>query len=418
MLTDTRIRTAKPGKTAQKLTDGGGLYIEVRPTGAKLWRYRYRIGAKENVYALGEYAKAADRETAKDAAARRAGGRFTLSEARAERDRCRDLVKQGTHPAHERQLESLKRQHEGANTFEAVFREYLNQNAAHWTPATFKQRETLLQRDVFKPILRLPIRDVTSAQILTILRYFEKKAPSFAVLAQQVMGATFRLAISTLRAEADPSAPLKGAIKVAPTQHKTPLESKEIPGFFAALDEFPSFTTRTALELIWLTLVRTNELLKAKKPEFDLDAALWKIPGDRMKRRTITAHFIPLPRQAVALLQRLMAATGNSEYLIPNRNDPKKHASPTILNKACHGMGYGGKFSPHGIRTTGSTMLNEMGYNGDWIERQLAHHDRNETRASYNGAKYLDQRRKMMQDWADFLDALRGGANVIPLRAA
>lgn len=417
MLTDTRIRNAKAAKVPQKLTDAGGLYIEIRPTGAKLWRYRYRIAGKENVYALGEYAKAPDGEAGKEAEARKAGGRFTLTEARAERERCRGLVKQGTHPAHNRQLEAIKRQHEGANTFEAVALEWLEQNAAYWSARTQQQRKRLFEREIFPHIGKYPIRQVTPAQVLAILKRLETDAPSFAVLAQQIIGATFRLAISTLRAEGDPVAPLKGAIKTPPTQHRTPLESGDIPDFFEKLEGYPSFTTRAALKLVWFTLVRSNEALKAKWTEFDLDAGLWKIPGERMKKRTIAAHVVPLPTQAVDLLRRLHAVTGESDYLFPNRNSNLKPPSVTLLNKACHGMGFAGKFSPHGIRTTGSTMLNEMGFNGDWIERQLAHHDRNETRASYNGAKYLDQRRAMMQTWVDHIAELCSGSKVVPIKA-
>lgn len=417
MLTDTRIRNAKAAKVPQKLTDAGGLYIEIRPTGAKLWRYRYRIAGRENVYAMGEYAKAPDGETSKEAEARKAGGRFTLIEARAERERCRGLVKQGTHPAHDRQLEAIKRQHEGANTFETVAREWLAQNAPHWNDRTMHQRKNLLEREIFPHIGKYPVRQITSAQILAILKRLEAVTPSFAVMAQQAIGATFRLAISTLRADSDPVAPLKGAIKTPPTQHRTPLESGGIPDFFKKLEKYPGFTTRAALKLVWFTLVRSNEALKAKWAEFDLDSALWKIPGERMKKRTMAAHIVPLPTQAVELLRRLHAVTGDSDYLFPNRNSNLRPPSVTLLNKACHSMGFAGKFSPHGIRSTGSTMLNEMGFNGDWIERQLAHHDRNETRASYNGAKYLDQRREMMQTWADHIAALCSGSKVVPIRA-
>jgi integrase len=417
MLTDTRIRNARKEKQPRKLTDSGGLYVEIRPTGAKLWRYRYRITGKENLYALGEYAQAPSVETRKEAEARRAGGLFTLTEARAERERCRGLVKQGIHPAQQRRLEAIKRQHEGANTFAAVAREWISSNAAHWRARTRTQRERLLEREVFPHIGSLPIRQVTPAHVLAILKRLEKEAPSFAVLAQQAIGATFRLAVSTLRAEADPVAPLRGSVKTPPTQHKTPLEAKEIPGFFRALADYTgSFQTKAALRLVWLTLTRTNETLRAKWSEFDLDEAKWEIPGERMKKRTIRPHVIPLPTQAVDQLRRLHVITGDSEYLFPNRSSNKRPAAVTLLNKAVSSMGYAGKFSPHAIRTTGSTALNEMGFNGDWIERQLAHHDRNETRASYNGAKYLEQRSEMMQSWADYLDALCAGRKVVSIK--
>jgi integrase len=428
MLTDTRIRNTKAGKTPKKLTDSGGLYIEVRPTGAKLWRYRYRYvtgldadGKKiwtENLYALGEFCKAPEGEKPRDAEARRLGRLFTLGEARTERERCRGLVKQGIHPAQERRLADIKRQHEAANTFEAVAREWLEQNKRHWTARVYEQRKRLLEREVFPEVGSLPIRNVTPAHLLAILKRLEQSAPSFAILARQAMAATFRLAISTLRAESDPVAPLADAIKAPPTQHKTPLEAKEIPGFFKKLEEYSgAFPTKAAVRLVWLTLVRTNEAVKAKWAEFDLDNAVWQIPGERMKKRSIRPHVVPLPSQAVEVLTRLKAVTGDGEYLFPNRSDHRRPAAVTLLNKAVSSMGYTGKFSPHAIRTTGSTALNEMGFNGDWVERQLGHHERNESRASYNGAKYLDQRRDMMQTWADHIDALCKGGKVVPIRA-
>lgn len=416
MLTDTQIRNVKKAKAPQKMTDAGGLYVEIRPTGSKLWRYRYRIAGKENVYALGEYAKAAEGETAQEAEARKAGGLYTLTEARAERARCRGLVKQGIHPAHDRQLEAIRRQHEGANTFKAVALEWLEQNAAHWTGRTKQQRKRLFEREIFPHIGKYPIRQVTPAQVLAILKRLEKEAPSFAVLAQQIIGATFRLAISTLRAEANPVAPLKGSIKTPPTQHSSPLEAGDISNFFLKLEAYRSIKTRAALKLVWFTLVRSNEALKAKWAEFDLDAGLWKIPGERMKKRTIAAHVVPLPTQAVTMLRQLHEVTGEGDYLFPNRFSNHKPPSVTLLHKAFDLLGFGGRFSPHSIRATGSTMLNEMGFNSDWIERQLAHHDRNETRTSYNGAKYLEQRLDMMQTWANHIEALCSGAQVIPIK--
>lgn len=417
MLTDTRIRNAKAAKRPYKLTDSAGLHLEVRPNGAKLLRYRYRIAGRENLYAMGEYAQAPDGETRKEGEVRRAGGRFTLTEARAERERCRGLVKQGIHPAQQRKLQTIQRQYEGANTFAAVAREWIEQNAKHWTKQTRTQRERILEREVFPTIGALPLKGenkVTSAHILPILK---RLAPSVATIAQQAISATFRLAIATLRAESDPVAPLRGAVKAPPTKHKTPLDAKQIPGFFKALDGYTgSFQTKAALRLVWWTLTRTKETLQSEWSEFDLDGATWEIPGERMKKRTMRPHVVPLPSQAVDLLRGLHAFTGDSDYVFPNRSSNRKPAAVTLLNKAVSSMGYAGKFSPHAIRTTGSTALNEMGFNGDWVERQLAHSDRNETRASYNGAKYLDQRREMMQAWADYLDALCAGRKVIPFK--
>lgn len=414
MLTDTRIRNAKVATKPYKLTDGAGLYIEVRLTGAKLWRYRYRIAGKENVFALGEYAKAPEIEIRKEAETRRAGGRFTLAEARAERDRCRGLVKQGVHPAHERKLIVIQRQHEGVNTFEAIAREWLEQKAPHWTIRTKTQRERLFKREVFPNIGSLPIRHVTPAHVLAILKRLEREAPSFAKLAQQAIGATFRLAVSTLRAESDPTPALRGAIETPPTRHKTPLQGHEIAEFFKRLENYPSFNTKAALRLAWLTLARTNEVLGAKWSEFDLGKADWRIPAERMKMRQ--AHVVPLSRQSIELLTKLCAVTGDGEYLFPNRSNRRKSAAITLLNKAVSSMGYAGTFSPHSIRTTGSTLLNELGFRADLIERTLAHAERNKTRASYNQAELLPERKLLMQAWADHLEAISSSGKVHAIR--
>ena len=398
-LTDTAIRNAKKRTVPYKLKDSRGLYIEVRPTGSKLWRWRYRFNGKETMLALGEYPD------------------VRLDAARDARDAARKLVKAGIHPAQQKKLDAIKRQYEGVNTFAAIAGEWLEKNTEHWTPRTKQQRQRLLEREVFPHIGKLPIKQVNPAQVLSILRGLEKRAPSFAVLAQQAISATFRHAIGTLRAESDPIPALRDAIKIPPTKHKIPLTEAEIPAFFKALDSYPGgVLTKAALRMLWWTLTRTNELLGAKWAEFDLEKAEWRIPGERMKKRTINTHVLPLPPQAVDLLKALHGITGNSEYVFPSRSSLSKPVSLTILWKAVASMGYAGKFSPHAIRTTGSTILNEQGFNSDWIERQLAHHDRNETRASYNGAKYLDGRRKMMQAWADYLDALANGAKVLPIR--
>lgn len=415
MITDTRIRNAKPAKSPYKLTDSGGLLVEIRPTGAKLWRYRYRIAGKENLYALGEYAQPPRHETPQEAGTRRAGGKFTLAEARGERDRCRGLVKQGIHPAQQRRLEAIRRTHEGAATFEAVAREWIEQNAAHWTPKSKAQREALLDRKIFPRIGTLPARQITPAHVLAILKGIEATSPQSAILARQTIGAVMRLAVSTLRAEADPTQPLSGAIKAPPTEHKTPLKHDEITAFFRALDSASgTVQTKAAMRLLWLTLARTGELLGARWQEFALERALWTVPAERMKKRT--EHLVPLPSQAVEILRSLRAFTGQGEFVFPNRSSLGKPTSVGVLWKAVERMGFAGKFSPHAIRTTGSTMLNEQGFPGDWIERQLAHVERNKTRAAYHRAAYLEQRRKMMQQWADQLDALCNGANVTPIR--
>jgi integrase len=384
-LADTRVRNAKPQEKPYKLADDGGLYVEVKPTGAKLWRYRYRIAGKENVFAIGKYPA------------------VTLAEARSTRDDARKLVKQGIHPAHQRKLERLRRVAEHADTFEAIAREWLTHNAARWTARSRLQRQRLLERDVFPWIGSMPVRQVLAAHILQVLRKTELRAPAMAVLARQCIGAIFGYAVSTLRAEIDPTITLRGALRPRTTEHKRPFTRADIPTFFSALEDYPgTFPNKVAIRLAWLTLARSVEVLTAKWNEFDLEHALWRIPAERMKMRE--PHTIPLSRQAVELLQRLHGVTVSSEYLFPCRTNWHKPVSPGVIRKAFDSMGYAERFTPHAIRVTGSTILNEMGFPADWIERQLAHQERNKVRASYNRAEYLAERREMMQVWADLLD--------------
>jgi len=395
-LTDTRVRNSGPKEKPYKLTDGGGLYLEVKPTGSKLWRLRYRLVGKENLFAIGPYPEVG------------------LAEARAERDRAKKLIKDGVHPSHQRKLDNVRKRHAHANTFEAVAQEWLERNKDKWTHKTYQQRERALSDDVYPHIGALPIRQVTPAVVLDIIQRVEKRAPTMAVIVNQAIGAISRYAVATLRADSDPTQPLRGALKPYQTEHHKPLARAEIPAFLEALERYPGYySNKSALRLMFLTLLRSTEILGSKWSEIDLEAAKWVIPAERMKMRT--AHTVPLSRQAVDEIRRLHVVTGHGEYLFPNRSNFKRPVSKGVLWKMVASMGYEGKFSPHGIRATGSTILNEMGYRPDVIEHQLAHKERNKVRASYNRAEYLDERRIMMQAWADYLDSLAEGANVVPL---
>ena len=398
-LTDARIRSTKPGATPGKLTDGAGLYLEVRPSGAKLWRYRYRIAGKENVYAVGPYPQ------------------IPLMEARTERDKARALVKQGIHPAHTRKgLVSLQVAENG-NTFEAIAREWIEQRRSKWSAYYLKQVENTLAVDAYPYIGGLPMRSIGAAHLLEIIKRAEKRgAATVAILLRQWMSAIFRYAVATLRADADPAAALKGAIHRPKVQHSKPLTRKQIPDFLKALETFGGYRTTTiAMRLLMLTFVRTVELRAAEWTEFDLDGAEWRIPAERMKMRE--PHTVPLSSQAVELLRELHTLTGGQKILFPNYRRPKACMTGTTLNRAIERMGYGGKFSGHGFRATASTMLNEMGYRSDLIERQLAHAERSKVRASYNQAEYMPERIAMMQAWADLIDQMaKAESNVTPIK--
>jgi len=399
-LTDIAIRRAKPEAKAYKMADSGGLYIEVRPTGSKLWRYRYRISGKENVYALGEYP------------------RVSLSDARIARDEARGLVKQGIHPAHVRQAEKLQNITAGGNTFQVIAAEYAEQKSRTWSPRYANQFDRAMKANVYPYIGKLPIKQVTSQHILEIMRRMDKSgAPTYAILIRQWCSAVFRFAASTMRADTDPAAALKGAVERPEVTHARALSPAEISEYLEKLKKFGgNRTTAIALELLLLTFVRTAEIRRAEWSEFDLDGGLWKIPGGKMKKRRI--HVVPLSTQALERIQELKVITGGGQWLFPNTRRPRDVMSATTINRALEYMGYAtGQVTGHDFRATASTRLYEMGYPEAHIETQLAHAKKNKTAAAYNHAQYLPERTRMMQDWSDYVYSLREGSDkVVPIK--
>jgi integrase len=421
MLTDTQCRTAKPKDKPYKLPDGKGLYLEIKPNGVKAWRYRFELRegdvAKESVFAIGDYAIAPSGETQEEGQARRAGRRFTLAEARDERIKARSLVKQGINPAHNRQLERIKREQESATTFEAVANEWLA--LKDWEEITKKRRLDMLARVVFPKIGSLPVKSITPAHILDVMNTSAKKnGLTVAAEAKRTMSGVFELAVSTLRAESDPVYPVRKALPANKTQHKRPLDSAEIGQLLRDVEGHGGrHETITAFRLMWLTLCRPSEAVEARWDEFDLDAAVWRIPAERMKKRK--EHAMPLPTQAVEMLRALHGLTGRHVHLFPHRDDRTKPMVGASLRTMLNALGWGKKYSPHATRTTGSTRLNELGFSSDWIERQLAHAEPNAVRRTYNHAEYLGDRAKMMQQWADMLDTWKkGDDNVTPIKKA
>lgn len=418
MLTDTQCRNAKPKAKPYKLADDKGLYLEVKPTGVKAWRYRFELvkdgTRKESVFAIGDYASIPARETPEEAQTRRAGGRLTLAEAREERIKARDLVKQGINPAHQRQLNRVQIGQGAATTFEVVAKEWLA--LKDWETATKARRLDMLTRVVFPKIGKLPVKSVTSAHVLDVLTTAAKdNGPSVAAEAQRTMSSVFDLAVATLRADTDPVYAVRKALPKNKTQHKRPLNVTEIGQLMRDLAGYErNFQTVAAFRLQWLTLARPNEVLGAQWSEFDLDGAMWRIPAERMKMRQ--AHLVPLPIQAVAILRKVQTVNGHRAHVFPHRDDREKQMTDATLRQALGYLGWAGKYSPHATRHTGSTRLNELGFNSDWIERQLAHAERNAVRGTYNQAEHLVDRATMMQQWADMLDAWQTGAAVIPLR--
>ena len=269
---------------------------------------------------------------------------------------------------------------------------------------------------LFPYIGSAPVQTVSPARLLELLRQSEKKSgPKAAMKLRQYASQVFRYAIVNQCGEADPAMVLKGAIHAPPTKHRKPLSRDRIRALSEAIDaDMGNRETQIALKLLLLLFVRPSELREAVWTEFNLDASEWRIPAQRMKMRQ--PHVVPLSAQAVELLRELHHRTGRHHYLFPNTNRRDACMSASTLNAALERMGFKSEFSAHGFRATASTLLNEIGYRPDVIERQLAHQDRNKVRASYNQAEYLPERRAMMQQWADMLDALAQGAQVIPLQ--
>jgi integrase len=394
-LTDTKARNAKPTDKPYQLQDGQGLYLDVRASGSKFWRYRYWITPKKaGIYTIGEYPA------------------VSLSEARKEREWAREQAKQGMNPTDVKKIERLGKMDENANTFESVAREWIAENKKHWSERYAKQVEDNLEKDVFPTIGAYPIRMVKASHLLEIIKKVDKRgAGTIAVLIRQWSSHIFRYAIPNQKAEFDPAASLDGALKRKPVRHNPPLSKSEIPVFIKKLDGYGGYLgTKISIRLMMLTFVRTQELRLAEWKEFDLDAAEWRIPAVRMKMakhmKPGEVHIVPLARQAVAMLRELHTISGGRDHLFPNLRTPKSCMTSTTINRVLERLGYLGQFSGHGFRTTASTMLHEIGFRSEVIEKQMAHAERNKVKAAYNHAEYLPERREMMQAWADWIDGL------------
>lgn len=301
----------------------------------------------------------------------------------------------------------MRQTHERANTFEAVAQEWLERKKGKWSAYSHKQATSCLEQNAFPKIGKLPIRKVTAAHLLEILQAMEKRgAETYAMQLRQWCSAIFRHAVVTLRADGDPAAALKGALSRPQINHSKPMSAEQIGDFKVRLAKYGgNRTTVIAMRLMLYTFVRTAELRKAPWAEFDIEAAEWKIQPERMKMKRV--HVVPLPRQSLALLEELRTITGAGKWLFPNFRRPNDVMSATTINRALEHMGYAsGLWTGHDFRATSSTRLHEMGFRSEWIERQLAHVEENKTKAAYNHAEYLPERRAMMQAWADWIDQI------------
>lgn len=397
-LTDIEVRNAKPKSAPYKLTDAEGMYLLVKPSGAKYWRLKYRYGGKEKVLALGVYPDV----RLPDARKRRADAKASLTENRD--------------PGFERKSEKLVAAFRAGNTFEGVAREWWETKRQGWSPSHTQATLHRLEKEVFPALGGRPVAEIEAAELLNVIRQVEARgALELASKTLIVTGQVFRYAIATSRAKSDPTRDLRGALKRREVRHYNALKESELPEFLKKLDTYDGHNmTRHAIRLLMLTFVRTNELRAAKWTEFDFDKAEWRVPAERMKTRA--EHLVPLSRQAIAALEQVKALSGNREHVFPNEHNPQKCMSENTILYALYRMGYRGRATGHGFRATASTILNEQGWRADVIERQLAHSEKNKVRAAYHRSQYLDDRRRMMQGWADYLDGMASRAKVLSLR--
>ncbi len=400
MLTDIKCKNTKctSGKLL-KLADGGGLYLWIYADGRKYWRLRYWLAGKEKSLSLGVYPA------------------ISLKEARKRRDAERRHLENKLDPAAERRAEKLRRHLSASNSFEAVAREWHAKFRSAWTPDHAASLLRRLELNIFPVIGRRPISEIDPLELLATVRPIENRgAYDLAHRVLQVCGKVFRYGVLTGRCPRDIAADLRGALAPAPKQHQPAVRPEELPELLRAIakyEEIGDRQTRLALELMALTFTRTSEMIGALRVEFDLDAAMWSIPAERMKMKA--PHLVPLSRQAIAIVRELIALGGDSALLFPGRNRNRPISNNTMLF-ALYRLGYKGRMTGHGFRAVASTILNEQGYRSDVIERQLAHTERDEVRGAYNRAEYMPERTTMMQQWADHLDALRAGAKVMPMK--
>jgi integrase len=387
-LSDAKVRNAKPRAKPYKIADSEGLYLLVAPSGSKYWRFKYRIGGKEKLLALGVYPD------------------VSLSDARERRIQARKSAAAGRDPADAKRESKLIASLKANNAFEVVAREWFEKRAHEWAKSSARTAKIRLEGYLIPRLGHRPIGEITAPEILTMLKAVEQRGTlDTAKRLMQTCGQVFMYAIATGRAERNPVPDLRGALKAPVTKHRSYLQESELPEFLRKLEIYDGASqTKLALKFLMLTFVRTLELRAAEWTEVDFDKAEWRIPAERMKMKEL--HIVPLSRQAIAVLRELQKYTGNRQYIFPNQQKPAGFMSENTILYALYRMGYHSRATGHGFRSTASTILNENGFMPDVIERQLAHGERNKVRAAYNHAQYLPERRKMMQWWADHLAAL------------
>lgn len=401
-LTDPIIKAVKPKEKPYSLPDGHGLVLLVQPSGAKWWRYRYRFNTTAKMLSMGVYPE------------------VTLKEARNQQARFRELLSQGIDPSQYRQEQKQQKAIAAENSFESIARLWWN----HWKHGRTERHAGYtirrLEADVFPIIGNKPLTQLTAPMLLMAIKRIETRgALDIAKRALTTCGQVFRYAVAHGLAERNPAADIKPSDVLKPSNkaNYSRLDQKELPELLRKIDVYDGQPlTKLALQLMALTFVRTSELIGARWEEIELDKKLWRIPAERMKMKA--PHVVPLADEAMAVLEKIKKLAADEILMFPSeRRDGKTMSNNTILY-ALYRLGYHSRMTGHGFRGIASTILHERGYNHDHIELQLAHSKRDAVSASYNHALYLEPRTRMMQDWADYLDAIKTGADILPFKVS
>jgi integrase len=408
------IKAIKPDDLRTRLSDGKGLYLRLFVKGGShAWWFDYTFEGRRKTISFGTYPAT------------------TLSLARKKAELARQQVRSGVDPsdlrkaarqARDRKRDDDERAKAGlppTDSFEHVAREWYEKNAPSWADTHSEKIIRRLERDVFPWIGSKPIASIRPSDLLELLRRVESRgAIETTHRIQQNCSQVFRYAVATGRVESDPSRDLRGALTPWKPQHYATVTDPRLVGrLLRDIDAHPgSFATKCAMQLSPMLFVRPGELRRAEWSEIDLAKAEWRIPAAKMKGRTM--HIVPLARQALEILKELQPLTGHAQWVFPGVRTNGEPMSENTVNAALRRLGYDKTtLTAHGFRGMASTMLHEQGWPSDVIERQLSHAERNAVKAAYNHAEHLPARRKMMQAWADYLEKLRVGADVVPLRS-
>lgn len=404
-LTDAACKNAKPKEKPYKLADSGGLHLLVKPNSGRYWRMKYRFDGKEKLLSFGVYPE------------------VSLSEARSKRDKAKAHLEESQDPAQVKRIEALQRTESNANTFEAVARAWHSNRRETWQDRTADNILHRLEKDIFPLIGSLPIATVKAPVILDVLRQIEKRgALEIAKRQAQVCGQIFRYAVATGAVEYDPVPSLRGALKPSISGHHASITTDELPEFMRILERNEArmfMPTRVLMRIMLMVFVRTSELIETPWTEIDLNNEIWVIPWQRMKmgKKKLNPrkvdHHVFLPRQGWELLRELRALTGGNTYLFPNQRDPSKPVSNGAILAALKRMGYQNKMTGHGFRSLAMGIIKErLGYRHEVVDRQLAHQSGDTYGEAYDRAEFKEERRVMMQQYADYLDNI-GSAKII-----